>query len=76
VPRHSPQWDRLRDGWNGVVIASTATTVDVKVEVDEPAESKVAVLLLQLGPECSVVSPPSVLDAVRAIARRLVAAHS
>jgi predicted DNA-binding transcriptional regulator YafY len=50
--------------------------VEVRIAVDRPAASRVAVLLLQLGPECSVVSPESLQDAVLSVAQRILDAHS
>jgi predicted DNA-binding transcriptional regulator YafY len=75
VPADSPAFVRLRDGWGGAVVATRGSEVDVRITVDRPASGRVAILLLRLGPACSLVSPESMQSTVQRVARRLVDAH-
>jgi predicted DNA-binding transcriptional regulator YafY len=76
VPVDSAAFNRLRDGWGARTVSRDGGQVEVRIAVDRPAASRVAVLLLQLGPECSVVSPESLQDAVLSVAQRILDAHS
>ena len=75
VPTGSPAADRLADGWGATVAAASNAHVDLKIKVDRPAASRVAILLLQLGPQCSVVSPESFVPTVTEVAQRILEAH-
>ena len=76
VPSDSPAFARLRDGWAGEVVATHGADVDVRITVDRPASGKVAVLLLRLGPTCSLVSPESMQATVQRVAKRVCDTHS
>lgn len=76
VPAGSPAHGRLVDGW-GASPAGTAQDGRLRLRFDLDrlhAETRLGVLLLQLGPGCAVAHPPELLDAAVPVARRLLAA--
>ena len=75
VPADSPAFVRLRDGWAGELVTQRGADVDVRITVDRPASGKVALLLLRLGPGCSLVSPESMQASVQQVAQRVLDAH-
>ena len=75
VPVGSAAWMRLRDGWQGEIVAEHDGRLDVRIAVDRPAASKVAILLLQLGKGCIVVQPASLRASIVAAAGRILEAH-
>lgn len=76
VPKDDEQVERwLLQGWHGSVLGPTGDgSVDIRIELDAgTAAARLGVLLLQLGPSCRVVSPPSLRDAAAPVARRMLA---
>lgn len=75
VPFDSAAERRLYDGWSGRVRRRVGADVDVEVLLDRSdAPGRLGVLLLQLGPPCSVVEPAELCDAAVPVARRLLEA--
>lgn len=74
VPAGSPAQGRLADGWGARVAgAGQDGCIRLRFDLDRPhAETRLGVLLLQLGPGCAVVSPPELVDAAVPVARRLL----
>jgi predicted DNA-binding transcriptional regulator YafY len=75
VPAGSPAYGRLVDGWGATPAERSADgRVRLRFDLDElHASTRLGVLLLQLGPGCTVVSPPELVDAAVPVAERLLA---
>jgi predicted DNA-binding transcriptional regulator YafY len=76
IPKDDESADkRLTRGWRGRVVGPAADgMVDIRIELDAgTASSRLGVLLLQLGPGCSVVTPPELRAAALPFARRMLA---
>lgn len=82
VPAYSGEESRLESGWSGVVVTSVQEgLVDMRVELDgdlaDPVVAeRLGVLLLQLGPRVSVVSPEELKRAPVSVAKRFLALHA
>jgi predicted DNA-binding transcriptional regulator YafY len=74
VPDRSAAEHRLVDGWGALVVGPpTGGRLQLRVELDPlHAATRLGVLLLQLGPGCTVVSPPELVQAAVPVARRLL----
>ena len=74
VPHGSPARGRLVDGWGAAPVGPLQDgRVRLRFDLDRlHAETRLGVLLLQLGPGCAVVSPPELDDAAVPVARRLL----
>lgn len=64
----------LVKGWSGEVVGPTGDGgLDVRIRLDSATpNARLGVLLLQLGPGCSVASPPHLRDVAAPVARRLL----
>jgi predicted DNA-binding transcriptional regulator YafY len=74
VPDRSPAEDRLVDGWAARVLGPPRDgRLQLRIDLDRlNAGTRLGVLLLQLGPGCSVLSPPELVSAAAPVARRLL----
>jgi hypothetical protein len=74
VPDRSPVEDRLVDGWAARVLGPPRDgRLQLRIDLDRlNAGTRLGVLLLQLGPGCSVLSPPELVSAAAPVARRLL----
>lgn len=82
VPAYSGEEKRIETGWGGLVVSSVQDGhVDMRVELDgdlaDPGVAdRLGVLLLQLGPTVSVVSPAELVASARPVAQRLLERHA
>ena len=74
VPAGSAAQGRLADGWGARVAGVTQDgRIRLRFDLDRlHAETRLGVLLLQLGPGSSVVSPTELVDAAVPVAQRLL----
>ncbi len=74
VPDGSPAEGRLVDGWDARVVGPPQDgRLRLRFDLDRlHADTRLGVLLLQLGPGCAVVSPPDLVHAAVPVARRLL----
>lgn len=82
VRAYSDEEKRIETGWGGVVVSSVQhDLVDMRVDLDgdlaDPGVAdRLGVLLLQLGPTVSVVSPGELVAAATPVAQRLLERHA
>ena len=74
VPDSSAAEHRLVDGWDARVVGPPRDgRLQLKLDLDcLHADTRLGVLVLQLGPGCSVVSPPELVQAAVPVAQRLL----
>ena len=74
VPDRSAAEHRLVDGWGARVVGPPHDgRLQLRFDLDRlHAGTRLGVLLLQLGPDCRVVSPPELVDAAVPVAQRLL----